>query len=71
LIRTYIQGTIEQHYRLFCSCGVLIVSCDCPCRTKHKVVIESGCDYCAKIAALQQAAAQIATDPCFRDILRR
>ncbi len=62
---------MEEHYRAFCSCGVPIVSCDCPVRQKTKIVIENGCDFCAKIAALQDAATLIKADDGLKKTLRR
>ena len=67
---TFIQGTIEEHYEAFCSCGVLILRCDCPARRKTKVIIEAGCEFCAKIAALQEAAASLEADADLRQTLR-
>ncbi|MGI4790401.1 MAG: hypothetical protein ACRYFS_16305 [Janthinobacterium lividum] len=68
--KTFIQGTIEEHYEAFCSCGILITRCDCPARRKTKVIIRAGCEFCAKIAALQAAEALLASDPCLGKTLR-
>ena len=67
---TFIHGAIEEHYEAFCSCGVLILRCDCPTRRKRKVVIEAGCEFCAKIRALQEAAALIQADDSLGKTLR-